>query len=123
MHIMKVHASERDYDTIASTYDRRYLENDYSGIEKALIAFVGQNPARVLEVGCGTGHWLRLLSEEGIRVAGLDASIGMLARAQAQTPRTALVHGLAQHLPWATESFDLFFASTPCIISGTSARF
>ncbi|MCA1559707.1 MAG: hypothetical protein LC804_05360 [Acidobacteria bacterium] len=33
-----------DYDTIASTYDRRYLHNDYSGIEEATIAFVGRNP-------------------------------------------------------------------------------
>ena len=99
-----------DYDTIASTYDRRYLDNDYSGVENALIAFVAQHPAtRVLEVGCGAGHWLRFLAGRGSGVAGLDASIRMLACAHAQAPRTALVHGLAEHLPWATASFDRLF--------------
>ena len=99
-----------DYDTIASTYERRYRDNDYSGVENALIAFVGQNPAaRVLEVGCGTGHWLRFLAGRGSRVAGLDASSGMLACAHAQDRRTAVVHGMAEHLPWAAESFDRLF--------------
>ena len=42
-----------DYDEIAVTYDRRYEEQDYAGIERALIEFVGSR-SRVLEVGCGT---------------------------------------------------------------------
>jgi ubiquinone/menaquinone biosynthesis C-methylase UbiE len=71
-----------NYDSIAATYERRYLENDYSGVERALTAFVGSELAgRVLEVGCGTGHWLRLLGENGIRVAGVDVSGSMLAYA------------------------------------------
>ena len=96
-----------DYDTIADAYDRRYLRNDYSGVESALTAFVGHDlDVRVLEVGCGTGHWLQLLVERGIHVAGLDASIGMLARGRARCP---LVHGLAEHLPWRSASFDRVF--------------
>jgi hypothetical protein len=40
-----------DYDQIAHTYDRRYQENDYSGVEAALIAFAGEHfDQRVLEV-------------------------------------------------------------------------
>jgi ubiquinone/menaquinone biosynthesis C-methylase UbiE len=98
-----------NYDRIADEYDRRYLTNDYSGIENALTAFVRQNlDARVLEVGCGTGHWLRLLDGRGICVAGLDASLRMLAYARAQA-RCTVVQGLADHLPWATESFDRVF--------------
>ena len=99
-----------DYDRIAHSYDRRYLDNDYSGVENALVAFVGQNPlGRMLEVGCGTGHWLRSLSGRGIRAAGMDVSGRMLARAHAQDHRTALVRGLAEHLPWADDSFDRLF--------------
>ncbi len=98
-----------DYDTIADAYDRRYSRNDYSGVESALTAFVGKHlDGRVLEVGCGTGHWLRVLVERGIRVAGLDASIGMLARGKAQA-HCPLVQGLAEHLPWASASFDRVF--------------
>lgn len=99
-----------DYDRIAETYDRRYRNNDYSGVEQALLLFVGtEEPGRrVLEVGCGTGHWLELLSCRGFRVAGLDASAEMLARARARVPapNIELVHGSAERLPWPDRSFD-----------------
>lgn len=99
-----------DYDAIAKTYDRRYLENDYSGVEEALIAFLGLRlDGRVLEVGCGTGHWLRLLAERGISAAGLDASAQMLMCARTQAPGAALVRGLADCLPWANRSFDRLY--------------
>jgi SAM-dependent methyltransferase len=99
-----------DYDHIANTYDRRYQENDYSGVAAALLAFVGEHvDHRVLEVGCGTGHWLQSLGSRGIRVAGLDPSAQMLARAKAKAPGATLAQGSAERLPWATESFDRVF--------------
>jgi ubiquinone/menaquinone biosynthesis C-methylase UbiE len=99
-----------DYDHIAKTYDRRYRENDYSGIEAALMAFVGEHSDQhILEVGCGTGHWLQSLDGAGIRLAGADASARMLAHARVQAPRAALVQGAAERLPWKSESFDRVF--------------
>ena len=99
-----------DYDQIAATYDRRYQQNDYSGVEAALIAFVGEHvDQRVLEVGCGTGHWLGLLCDSGTRVTGLDVSAQMLAYARTRAPKAALAQGSAEHLPWASDSFDRVF--------------
>ena len=99
-----------DYDQIAASYDRRYQRNDYSGVEAALIAFVGEHfDQRVLEVGCGTGHWLRLFCGSGIRVTGLDASAQMLAKAKAQARGAALAQGFAERLPLTSESFDRVF--------------
>ena len=99
-----------NYDSIAATYDRRYLENDYSGVERALMAFVGQKlTGRVLEVGCGTGHWLRLLCESGLRVAGVDASGNMLSYARARARGAGLAHGRAEHLPWRSQTFERVF--------------
>jgi SAM-dependent methyltransferase len=99
-----------NYDSIAANYDRRYAINDYSGVEEALADFVGPGFAgRVLEVGCGTGHWLRRLAERGIRVAGVDASHNMLDYAQAQTGGAALARGRAEQLPWANEAFERLF--------------
>ncbi len=99
-----------DYDRIAGEYDLRYLRSDYSGVETTLTAFVGQRvDQRVLEVGCGTGHWLRALSGRGIRPTGLDASAQMLSHAKAHAPAAALARGAAEHLPWATGSFDRLY--------------
>jgi ubiquinone/menaquinone biosynthesis C-methylase UbiE len=99
-----------DYNRIAETFDRRYEENDYSGVEAALMAFVGeQADQRVLEVGCGTGHWLRSCHARGARVTGLDASARMLARAKAHAPGAMLAQGSAERLPWTGASFGRLF--------------
>jgi ubiquinone/menaquinone biosynthesis C-methylase UbiE len=96
-----------DYDQVAPSYDRRYETSDYSGITRALNDFVtADGPLRVLEVGCGTGHWLALLSERGHAVAGLDASQQMLEIARTRAPGAKLVRGGADHLPWDAASFD-----------------
>ena len=98
-----------DYDAIAGRYDRRYQENDYSGIERALVAFVGNAPLRVLEVGCGTGHWLASLAARGHAVDGADASSAMLAKARAAPADARLVHARAERLPWRSGCFDRVF--------------
>jgi len=99
-----------NYDSIAAAFDRRYRENDYSGVESALRTFVGtESTGRVLEVGCGTGHWLRLLNEEAIRVCGVDPSRNMLAFARTTAPDAALAQGSAEQLPWGDRTFDRVF--------------
>jgi ubiquinone/menaquinone biosynthesis C-methylase UbiE len=99
-----------NYDIIATAYDRRYKENDYSGVERALLSFIGGDQSvQILEVGCGTGHWLALLASQGYRVAGLDASRSMVDQAKIKIPRPALMRGHAEALPLKTASFDRIF--------------
>lgn len=99
-----------DYDRIAQTYDRRYEWNQYAGVERALRQFVGDRSGlRILEVGCGTGHWLRVLQDPANYVTGLDFSVEMLARARTWVPGMHLIRGSAQRLPWAASSFDRVF--------------
>lgn len=99
-----------DYDQIARTYDRRYERNTYVGVEQALREFVGSQPGlQILEVGCGTGHWLELLRTSRLHVTGLDFSAGMLAHAQMRLSEISLVQGTAERLPWPAESFDRVF--------------
>ncbi len=62
--------------------------------------------SRVLEVGCGTGHFARWLSDRGLEVVGLDLSAAMLAQAQA-SGGVPLVRCAAQRLAFATGAFDL----------------
>lgn len=99
-----------DYDQIARTYDQRYERSQYAGVEQALRAFVGSQPGlAILEVGCGTGHWLEALQERGRQCVGLDYSAGMLAKAQKRVQGTALIRGDAEHLPLPANSFDRVF--------------
>jgi ubiquinone/menaquinone biosynthesis C-methylase UbiE len=104
-----VTARSVDYDAVAARFDRRYQKNNYEGVEMLLDAFAGSAALDVLEVGCGTGHWLARLADRGHRVAGVDASRGMLARASEAAPGAALAHGRAESLPFEDARFDRVF--------------
>ncbi len=96
-----------DYEKIAAEYDRRYRDNEYAGIEGALERFAGSDSStRLLEVGCGTGHWVAWLDARGYGCAALDASEAMLARARERLPHADLRKGTAEALPWESASFD-----------------
>jgi ubiquinone/menaquinone biosynthesis C-methylase UbiE len=101
-----------DYDRIADRFDTRYRFYGYDGVRETLLNFLGSQPSSVLEVGCGTGHWLecsaKALAERSVLI-GLDPSAGMLARAHAATPTARLVRARAEALPWRDATFDRIF--------------
>ncbi len=95
-----------DYNAIANEYNQRYKVSDYAGFERTIRAFVQRHhPKKVLEVGCGTGRWLRLLNELGCEYAGFDRSSGMLAIAREDLDGD-IREGSAESLPWDDASFD-----------------
>jgi len=113
-----------DYDAVAPRYDRRYEDQSYRGLEQALLECLsGEEALDVLEVGCGTGHWLGVLAGRVVRIAGLDRSSGMLARARQASPGASLVRGRAEELPWATGSFDRVFCINAFHHFGAKATF
>lgn len=99
-----------DYDQIAATYNKRYERNQYAQVERALLQFVtGQEESQILEVGCGTGHWLEVLHTRGHDVTGLDLSVEMLSRAHSLLPDVALIRGRAERLPFPAQTFNRVF--------------
>jgi SAM-dependent methyltransferase len=60
----------------------------------------------VLEVGCGSGVFLRRAADRGARVFGLDASEALLEIARARVPEADLRVGDLQFLPYEDDSFD-----------------
>ena len=92
------------YEAWYQTTGRRadYLEKALLG--RLLAGFAGAST--VLEVGCGTGHFTRWFSEQGLRAVGLDLSRPMLVKAiQLGSPPCVRGDGLA--LPFLADAFDL----------------
>lgn len=100
-----------NYDRVAATYNSRYERNNYTGVEHALALFVENSSAahrRVVEIGCGTGHWVRRLRESSAIAFGLDPSAGMLGIAR-EWLSGCLIRARADALPFGDATCDRLF--------------
>jgi SAM-dependent methyltransferase len=103
-------AKRVDYDRLAATYDQRFGTDSVEETGQALRQLVKNSKAgRVLEVGCGTGHWLELLAPLTTSLFGLDASGGMLQQARAKKLPAHFSQGYGEQLPFANEAFEVVF--------------
>lgn len=99
-----------NYDEVAKDYDQRYLKNPHQGVLNALRGFLSEeNLHKVLEVGCGTCHWLKaLISIDNAILLGIDPSYQMLKGAE--TPHgISLCQGVAENLPIISSSIDFLY--------------
>ena len=70
---------------------------------------------RVLELGCGTGVFLRKLAVHGAEITGIDLSADLLARCAARMAGAAnvtLVRGNAEQMPIPEGAFDSVYGSS-----------
>jgi len=66
--------------------------------------------SRVLDVGCGSGEFLRTLTDRGAVAAGIDPAPGMVELARRVAPLADVRVGEAQNLPWPDGAFDVVTA-------------
>ena len=72
------------YQTFAEVYDRFMNEQTEAFapyVIRLLSDFAAEAPARVLDIGCGTGKTAIALAKNGYRVVGGDISHAMLEKA------------------------------------------
>ena len=62
--------------------------------------------AHVLDVGCGTGAYLRRFRDLGFVPAGVEPAPAMLAAARRDNPGVTVEEGVATSLPFADRTFD-----------------
>jgi SAM-dependent methyltransferase len=62
---------------------------------------------RVLDIGCGSGVFLRLAVDRGARVFGVDASETLIEVARTRVPDGDFRVGEMERLPYEADSFDL----------------
>jgi SAM-dependent methyltransferase len=72
-----------------------------------LVGVLPSAPARVADLGCGTGTLTRLLTDEGHAVDGLDFSPEMVRRAREKVPEATFVVGDAADPALEPASFDV----------------
>jgi SAM-dependent methyltransferase len=65
----------------------------------------------VLDIGCGSGVFLRLAADRGAHVSGLDASEALIEVARERVPEADLRVGEMEALPFGDDTFDLVTAA------------
>jgi ubiquinone/menaquinone biosynthesis C-methylase UbiE len=112
----KRHSAQRDWQSPQAAADYRRKRDPsrfhrYHQEEAVLTAWLKDLPARalVLDVPCGTGRWIRTLTDRGLRYIGGDVSLAMIgeARTTAGTvPTVGFVNADVGRLPFADQSVD-----------------
>ena len=107
------------FGAVAGSYDSWYetpVGRAYDALEKKAIGSILPAPTegdRLLEIGCGTGHWSRFFAEEGFRVTGIDVSHEMIRVASDKgMADTSFRVADAACLPFGDGVFDVAAAIT-----------
>lgn len=103
-----------DFDFVADTYDQWYETTEgamYDHLEKKAISkYLPRNVQgkKLLEVGCGTGHWSKFFSKFGFEVTGVDISERMINVAQSKGIQNTSFQIADGHLlPFKNGIFDV----------------
>lgn len=105
------------FERAAATYDRAaVLQRRVADELVERLEIVHLDPARILDVGCGTGHALAALERRfrGAEVIGLDIAQAMLRRVPRRgrwLRRRPLVAADAEALPLPSSSVELLFSN------------
>lgn len=81
------HSDSDIYDDFyANIYDKILFNSDKNDFE---ISYIFQNSSKkglVLDIGCGTGHHVKKISDLNIKTIGVDNSLSMIKKAQKNYP-------------------------------------
>lgn len=103
---------KRAYDAVAAAYDDDERRMTWArpvdlGLLFSFAKMVTAQPRSgvVGDVGCGTGHGTRVLTQLGLRMAGLDLSPEMIARARGNFPELDFAVAELANLPVRSASW------------------
>ena len=66
--------------------------------------------SKVLDLGCGTGHFSNYVQGKGFEVHAIDPSVKMLEFARSNFPKINFIEGVASSLPFPDNIFDLIIS-------------
>ena len=124
-----------DFGPLAKEYDRWYetpAGQAHDPVQKEDVKRLlrpGQTGERLLDVGCGTGHWSSFFTTMGYQVTGIDIAPEMIDVARAAVPECSFQIADAFDLPFEDGAFDvvasmalLEFISDPAAVVREMAR-
>jgi SAM-dependent methyltransferase len=107
--------STRSWDAIADDWVRHADTNDYRNdlLMPFMLELLGDvRGVSILDLGCGEGGYSRELAARGAKVAGVDGSTRLVARARERAPAIQYFVANANALePIAAASFEIVMAS------------
>jgi SAM-dependent methyltransferase len=110
------HDSVRAFEKIYETMDRDRFATAFTygrhKIDLILDRELGALPpgSEILDVGCGTGAYLKRFERMGLAPTGLEPAPAMLEVARRANPSLRIEQGVATALPFADGSFDVVTA-------------
>lgn len=106
-----------DFGKLASGYERWYetpagrAHDEAQKSDARKFVKPGKHVARLLDVGCGTGHWSRFFASLGYEVVGVDISEEMIQVAKTRPePNCRFQVADALALPFGDRCFDVVAA-------------
>ena len=96
--------SQGEYDVFTEESNRKIVQSciEFSGLKP---------PMKIVDLGCGTGVFTKILCDLGFSVSGLDLSPTLIEVAQKKYPNIEFHVGDVEHMPFASESFEGVFLS------------
>lgn len=109
-----------EFNDRATGYDQGWrgrLHHEISDRTASLALATVAAPARVLDMGCGTGYLIRVLADrypDAEQLIGIDAAPAMVQMATAAThdERLTFAVGVAEKIGYRDETFDLIVSTT-----------
>jgi SAM-dependent methyltransferase len=101
---------EEHFDEVAEVYDESlpaHVTEHYLAKRTSFLLEASPPPARLLDVGCGTGALAARLAARGYEVTGLDPSEGMLRILGERAPEVTAVRASATEMPFDDGGFDV----------------
>lgn len=106
-----------DKDAIGRTFGRAAASYDSHAelqrlVGERLLTLAGHLPlGRVLDLGCGSGHFTEKLADQGHQLIALDLASPMLEHTRQRCPGVLCLQGDADALPLGSDSVDMAFSS------------
>ncbi|MDD7984113.1 class I SAM-dependent methyltransferase [Lentisphaera marina] len=98
------------YDQHASDYCDKAIHEDMSWPYADFLAHLAENPAKILDLGCGSGRDLLYFKNKGHAVEGLDGSKEMCNAAQ-KLIKAEVLHQKFSQLDLGPNKYDGVFAN------------